>query len=277
MGFRNLPETTRKICARILVVAALLSIFVTIAYLLNFMALDAPTYYDSSRIMDNRHIFTNQGVHGVVKIFLQRPVAMITFYVNYLIHDLNPYYFRLTNILLLAVTGLLVAVILELLLSIECRRDMMTDNERHAISITIATLFVAHPLNTYATIYIWQRMALLATLFTYAGLAVYLATRLEIWNNARIGYTIRVLLFLCELLSKENAIILPLILILAEITFFHPSWRHTVLSCFVFGMITVGFTIAMSWLERAHGTSQIKDGIVGTLQQYYLEADRSLL
>ncbi len=79
-------------------------------------ALTAPMQYDSAvAIKANEYLF-NFGILEAIKIFRQRPVPMITFYLNYLANGMNPYYFRVANSLLMACTaGAIVLALIYLL------------------------------------------------------------------------------------------------------------------------------------------------------------------
>ena len=92
--------------------------------------------------------------------------------------------------------------------------------EKDITSVALGLLFLVHPLQSYVTLYIWQRMALMACFFYYASLAAFLAVRIGKIRNQAAGYGLCLGLFVCALLSKENTVTLPVSFIMAEIAFF---------------------------------------------------------
>src|SRR4030042_5118721 len=87
----------------------LLCLCFAIAFFLYLPAFDAPMYYDSSiHIAADQSVFANQGMLGVINLFPQRPIPMITFYFNYLAGGMSPEYFRIVNVALLVTASILV-------------------------------------------------------------------------------------------------------------------------------------------------------------------------
>ena len=81
-------------------------------------------------------------------------------------------------------------------------------------------LWVAHPINLTSVLYVVQRMTSLSTLFTLATIVLYIKART---NNKSIfsQYYLAVsLCFLLAIFSKENALLIPMYLLLIEWVFF---------------------------------------------------------
>ncbi len=86
-----------------------------------------------------------------------------------------------------------------------------------------AALFACHPLQTQAVTYIVQRFASMAALFYVASVAAYVSGRLAQEENrprARPRFAAALGFALAALLSKENAVTLPLAVVLVEVAFF---------------------------------------------------------
>ncbi|MBI5572587.1 MAG: tetratricopeptide repeat protein [Desulfomonile tiedjei] len=253
--------------------AVLLSVFFLIAVGLQYSGFHAPMYYDSAgQIAEKRHLFQHEGISSVINLFPQRPIPMMTLYLNYLAGGLNPSYFRLVNLLLLACTALVVVWLLDLILDIPGPWNRGRPIEKHCISIFLGLVFLAHPLQIYLTLYIWQRMALMSCLFFYASFACYLAVRTGKVRNRTAGYASCLVLFVCALLSKENSATLPFVFILAEIAFFREGWNQVARRGAVYLLVLIGLVGFVSLIQHPHGNAALGTGIMSTLQNYYADS-----
>jgi len=89
------------------------------------------------------------------------------------------------------------------------------------VALLTAILWAIHPIQTQAVTYIVQRMTLLATLFYISSLLCYVQARIQTERIARFGlFSGCILCLLLAVVSKENAVIFPLSLVLIEIVFF---------------------------------------------------------
>lgn len=253
--------------------AVILLAFVCIALGLHHRGLDGPMHYDSvGRLAANEHVFADQGLSRVLEIFPQRPLPMVTFYLNYLMGGMEPVLFRAVNLALLGGAAFALVILMDLVLGMPGPWSRGTPSEKKAVALAFGVLFLVHPLQTYVGLYIWQRMALMGCLFYYSALAVYFAVRTGRLANRAAGYGLCFLLFLAALLSKENTVTLPLVLILAEIAFFREDWKNVAKRGALYAgvlLLTVG---VLSLLERAHGHDEAAAGIIGALTEYYQES-----
>jgi tetratricopeptide (TPR) repeat protein len=192
---------------------------------------------------------------------LQRPVAMLSF-------ALNSYYaggfgeatpFKWTNIALHGINGILVFLLLRLTLGRLASADKAlkwlgpADSARvNWIAGALATLWVVHPIQLTSVLYVVQRMTSLAALFTLLALLCYLHGRLRsLDGNKRSGLALMAFgvtgFGILGMLSKENAILLPLFIAAMELTLFRTEapWtrlsrrsRHLMLGIAAAGVIT---------------------------------------
>lgn len=125
---------------------------------------------------------------------LNRPVMTWSLITDYSVWGTNPFGYHLTNILLHTINTLLIYSLGALLL-----KDVR-------VSLLAAVLFGVHPVHTEAINGINFREDLLATTFLILSLISFIKAR---WK-------LSLLLFACALLSKESAIVFPLILILYQ-------------------------------------------------------------
>ncbi len=159
-----------------------------------------------------------------------RPIANLTFALNYLTGGFNPSGFHLFNIVIHFITALLV-----FRLYIWYLKQIDAENA-HVLRIALFSTLVwaLNPMQINAVTYIVQRMTSLCTLFFIASLLLYLQARGAGWSGLAqkerkwVGarYLAALFAWCLALLTKEIAIIMPVILFLHEVFFFDGcTWR----------------------------------------------------
>ena len=154
----------------------------------------------------------------------QRPVANISFALNYLAGGYDVKGYHLVNILIHIVNGLLVYFLALILLRRDqtlARRKPASERRLHLAALFAAAIFIAHPAQTQAVTYIVQRMTSMATMFYLMSLLFYLLGRRRKRRSGRSAYWLAALAsWLLALGSKEIAATLPVVIVLIEYLFF---------------------------------------------------------
>lgn len=153
-----------------------------------------------------------------------RPIALASFLIDTRVWPASPEGFKETNVLLHLVTGLLLGGLtrsLALGFGMPVRRALW-------IGLLSAGLWLLHPLWVSTTLYIVQRMAILAALFVFAGLWAFVYGRLRLRAGSLIAGYLWMSLGLglgsiLAVLSKENGALLPLLAWLVEIYVFRDA------------------------------------------------------
>lgn len=255
----------------------ILLLFLAASVVLNWPGLNAPVYFDTqAKIWHNKLLFERGTISSVIAIFPQRPLVMASFYLNYLAAGMNPIWFRIGNLFMLAVAASLLVLIINLILDLPGVFERVTREEKRGLSILLGAAFLVHPFQTFVTLYIWQRMALMSFLFYFAALFAYLATRTGRVGNRGVGYALSLVLFALAMLSKESAVTLPAVLVLLELGFFFENGKDFCTRILLFALVLLGTAFSMSFMQQAHGGQQFGSGILGTLAQYYREAGLSV-
>lgn len=203
--------------------------------------LDDHTYILRNEMIKNLHDFAHWDVWTNI---YQRPVASVTFALNYYFHEFDLPFYHLVNILIHIVTSILVYFLSLQLLNLSRNDSLNIGEDRRILSVFMALLFLAHPIQTQSVNYIVQRMTLMAALFFIAGLLSYIKARMIMLKGQpkkSIGYFIlTLLLFYLASFSKQNAVVLPLIFLLTEILYIRDqqgkaskSWIYTMIVVFV--------------------------------------------
>jgi hypothetical protein len=188
---------------------------------------------------------------------LLRPISMMSFAVNYYATGLNPYYFKLTNLAIHLFNGVGIFILTWLLLDFYRKRFEPGLSVAHSqlISLAVAAAWLLHPFNLTSVLYIVQRMTSLSALFCIWGLALFLwgRTRLYEGKNGWLPMLISLLLFTpLAAFSKENGVLLPLLMLVAEVTLFSFHAEKPLARRFLIGFyalsVAVPAAIALSYL-----------------------------
>ena len=155
---------------------------------------------------------------------LGRPISMASFAINHYFSGLDAYYFKATNLAIHLLNGMLVFVFARLLLGLHLRLLGIADDKAVAwVALATAALWLLHPFNLTGVLYVVQRMTSLATLFTLAGLTLYLYGRKSLLDGrSRSGFAaIAAAIFVftpLAALCKESGALLPLFMLVIEAT-----------------------------------------------------------
>lgn len=146
-----------------------------------------------------------------------RPIALASFLLDDNTWPSYAPWFKQTNLLIHLLCGLLLCWAILLL-----ARNFKTVTEQQAqwIAILGCALWLLHPYMVSTTLYVVQRMAQLATLFSLAGIVLYLHSRLQLGStpkHAYVGMTLSIGVgTLLATYSKENGALLPLLILIIE-------------------------------------------------------------
>jgi protein O-mannosyl-transferase len=250
------------------IITVLLLGFILCAAALYVRGFSGPMYGDSvEHLEENSSVFASESVLEVIKIAPQRPVAMLSFYIDYRVAGLSPYYLRLVSVALLGVTSLALFFLIILVLNIPTLQVPADTAQKQAIAFICSVVFLVHPVQSQVVLYIWQRMTLLACLFYLLSLSAYLGTRMGIIRSQVLGFSLCAALFLCAILSKENAVTLPAAIILAEIILFKQRLRAVLVLIATASLLVVIASVPFVFLERMPGTQET--GMFHMIKLYY--------
>ena len=150
---------------------------------------------------------------------LNRPLALLTFGVNHALAGLDPWAFKTTNLVIHLISGVLVFVFSRLVL--RAVSGGKSDPVWHGIcAAAVAAVWLLHPLHISTVLYTVQRMAQLSTLSLLAALSCYFWGRIRIaGGRSGIVWIIAAApIAMLGFLGKENAALLPLLLLVSEMT-----------------------------------------------------------
>jgi len=154
-----------------------------------------------------------------------RPVALLSFLLDANNWPAESWPFKRTNLVIHLING----AVLGILTSLVLKCVAIGGRSNKLIALVATAIWVLHPFLVSTTLYIVQRMAQLSTLFMFAGLALYLYGRLQMAARSTRAYAIMTaaigVFTLLAMLSKENGILLPVLVGVTELTVV-ASQRH---------------------------------------------------
>jgi len=156
---------------------------------------------------------------------LKRPLSMLSFALNYYANGLSPYFFKLTNLIIHLLNGLVIYFLTILILKgyrATSPRDL-SSARIYLVSLIVAALWLAHPLNLTPVLYVVQRMTSLSAGFTLLALILFVMARLWMIDDKR-GATpllaLSILSMVLASLAKENGLLFPLLAFVTDATIF---------------------------------------------------------
>ena len=162
---------------------------------------------------------------------LRRPVSMGSFALNHYFFGVNPYSYKLINLAIHLLTGLALFLLTRLIVDSYRHVHNTAFSPRIArwLPVVVCGLWLAHPLNLTSVLYIVQRMTSLSSLFMVCALCLYMIGRRNTLAG-RHGLTYILTGFIVfgglAIFSKETGILLPLYMLVLELTLFRFKNQH---------------------------------------------------
>ena len=201
-------------------------IFTVIIFSLYSNAINGPFILDDWPI-----IFENEAIRlktfsptNLLKVALEneksrhRPVPMLSFAINYYIHQYNVAGYHIVNICIHIINGILLYYLLMTTLSFPVNSSRVRERAL-LISMVGAFIWLIHPIQTQSVSYIVQRMNSMSALFFLLAMIFYTRARSVSKNNI-LWWSGVVISGVMGVLSKPNAAMLPVFIFLYEYFFF---------------------------------------------------------
>ena len=174
---------------------------------------------DFYTIVENSFI---KDIHNPLSIWKCYPCRFVTYLstaLNYHFNGLDIFGYHLFNLAIHLTSAVLVWWLTLLTFSTPAMKEDKITKHANLIALFAGLLFVSHPIQTEAVTYICQRAASMAALFYLASLCFYIKSRL-LPNTKNIYYTCSLIAAVLAIFTKENAVTLPLMILLYEFSFF---------------------------------------------------------
>lgn len=224
-----------------------------------FIVVENPWIKDVSHLPDifSKGLWDFQGTSGGG---FYRPLVFIVYMLTYFVFGLKPWGFHFVNILLHAVVSVLVFLV-------STRFFKFLDSPSAAwerlTPLLAGILFAAHPVHTEVVAWVSGVMDLLLSLFFLFSLHLYLN-----WKEKRgeRSYVLSLLSFLLASLSKEPAIVLPVVLCVYDYVDERERFRTAHLKRYIPYFAIVGLYLLLRLNARV-GIGQTETGLAVTFAQ----------
>ncbi len=151
----------------------------------------------------------------------RRYLGFLSFALNYHIHGFHVTGYHVVNLTIHLVCAVLVYSLVLLMLRTPFMEGSRLGGRTAYTALFASLVFIAHPVQTEAVTYVFQRLASLTALFYLLALVTYIRSRLSAGTKAAWGlYAISLASTLLAMKTKEHAFTLPVVLVLLEFLFF---------------------------------------------------------
>jgi len=150
---------------------------------------------------------------------LGRPIPMLSFFLNYKLSGVDPFSYKLLNVVIHIINAILVFFVsCNLFKAYFSRAETnITQSQTTLMAFWIALLWAIHPINLTAVLYVVQRMTSMAGTFTLLGVLAYsLLRKNEVLKNTGLYLSVILVFGLLATLCKENGVLLFLYLFIVE-------------------------------------------------------------
>ncbi len=184
---------------------------------------------DAGRFFSDRESFSQGGQY-----IIYRPLATLSFALNYRLGGYNPIPYHAVNILWHACCGLALYLLLWVTVG-----DAL-------FSFLVSLLFLLHPVQTEAVAWVSSRGNPMFLSFLLLSIVCY-----RKWSasgkHGRLFYGLAMLLFALSLLSKEMAVVLPALLVVYDASLNRPTtreqWRRRLLAVIPFFVLSLAYVV----------------------------------
>jgi len=219
--------------------------------------LEVPFYFDDlSNIVENTHIrlsrFTVEGLKEAAfqGLSSSRPVANISFALNYLVHGYDKEGYHIVNIFVHILSGIFLYLFIRRTLCLSSFGSAKISNPS-IIAFCGAVIWFVHPVHTQSVTYVVQRMNSLASMFYILSFLLYVHGRLKERSRSKWAWFLgAAFVGMLSAGSKQIAVTLPFFILLYEWYFFHDlkkAWARKFVA-YLIGPIVVLATLAYFYI-----------------------------
>lgn len=149
---------------------------------------------------------------------LGRPVSMLSFVFSGIIHGPDAWGYKLHNLIIHLVNGLLIFVLVRKILN---KLAPQAGSQKNLfVACLVSAMWLLHPLMVSTVLYVVQRMAQLSALFTLLSLLIYMEYRERVhvdkWLVHVLGFALFPLALCLATFSKENGVLVPVYILAIE-------------------------------------------------------------
>lgn len=224
---------------------------------------DIPNIIKNSKI----HILDLSWAHikeislGLRQDHVSRPVAYLSFAVNYYFGGLNVFGYHLVNFLIHFLSSVFLFLFVFNTLKLPLLKEKY-QNYAYSIALLSTVLWAVHPIHVTSVTYIVQRMASMAGLFYIMSMYFYLKFRTTPSSSKYASAFACVVFGLLALGTKENSAMLPISIFLYDLFLIQGlTWsnvKRNIFLCLIAMIIVIGYAFIFSDISSIFSISGYK-------------------
>ena len=233
-----------------------LSLLILITYSNTF---DVPWHFDdTTNILKNKPLHLSElSLENIKNTFfanyngngkLYRPIACLSFALNYYLHGENVFGYHVINLVIHFFSAYFLFLFIYRTLSLP---SLKYKYQSHAyfIALLSAAFWAVNPVQTQAVTYVVQRMTSMAGLFSIMSMYFYLKARVSGLKNQKMLYFAGCFLFgILAIGSKENAVLLPVTLLFYDLVLLEEISKSRLKKYTFYTLLVMGLCIIISLL-----------------------------
>lgn len=167
------------------------------------------------------------------------PIRDMSYALDYTLWGNSAMGFHITNVVLFAVTVLIVYAFVRRLLVFYCVDQATKINSSELLALLAATMFAVHPLHSEVVSFITCRNALLSTLFFMVSCYVNILFLDSKSSKRKIYFVVGFLSFVISIFSKVTSITLPFIVLLLNIQRYKHDKIKAIVYAIPYGLVSI--------------------------------------
>lgn len=211
-------------CKILLLMVFLLTIVIYSAGLHGpFVFDDIPVFVNNAAFKVDNLTFSSihQSLNSSVTGISSRPIALFTLLLNYHFFGLDSYSYKLINLIVHLINGGLFFLVLTKIIRLtQLIYPLSIPAKAETISLCIVCIWLLHPFNLTAVLYVVQRMASLATTFMLIALLAFINMRAKQVTQASRSWQYFfwiVFALILGVYTKENSLVVVLVMFCIEV------------------------------------------------------------
>ncbi|MFH1004560.1 MAG: tetratricopeptide repeat protein [Bacteroidota bacterium] len=209
----------------------------------NFINLDDPQYLTENPIVKNLNAENIKAIFSEQFVGNYQPLTMLSYMIEYKLFAMNPVGYHLMNLIFHLLSTLLVFLIIKKI------------SENNLIAFITSLLFGIHPLHVESVAWISERKDVLYGFFFLWSLYLYI---LHTKQEKQFGkyFLFSLLLFICSIISKAQAVVLPVVFFAVDFLMKRKFTKKTILEKIPFFLLAIVFGLIAVKVQSSAGAMQ---------------------
>ncbi len=192
--------------------------------------------------------------------FIMRPVTYFTFFLNHAVGGFSPQGYRLFNVIVHGLNGVLVWGVLRRWIKRSGRGEESPGGYREWVPLAAAAVFVIHPMQIESVTYVIQRATSLCCFFILLAVYGYQERR----AGRGLGWLIVSWIGMVgAIFSKETGFVVPVLLLGVETFVMRGAWRGAVMRIAPYGVVASVVPVLLISVSAAQGKGEGVESVFG--------------